>query len=385
MRSFVVRFLGGLLLTLALSSAALARPAQAATTWQVKVGGESADHALQAQAFLPSTITINQGDTIKWTMNADFVHTVTFLAGGPPLPEPIPSGEAGLLMLNPQNAFPVGGPTYDGTSFVGSGILDHKGANFSLTFPKAGTYSYRCMLHPGMAATVVVQPAGSASPMTQAQVDAQANAELYAKVSQAEQDLEGAQLTSKANPNGTTSDTVVTGVGGNQATVLRFLPVDLTVKAGDSVTWLGNDPHEIHTVTFYDPAGKVPDFVVPQPQPNGPPKLVLPHAAPEGDTEVDSQELYNSGILGPGQSYTFTFPKPGVYTYVCVIHSAQGMFGKVTVQAAGAAPSGAPQPAGLPRTSEGAQSAPLVPLVVGAFLLVLLGALILRRRAALIR
>jgi len=208
---------------------------------------------------------------------------------------------------------------------------------------------------------------------------------LYAKVSQAEQDLAGAQLTSKANPNGTTSYTVVTGVGSNQATVLRFLPVDLTVKAGDSVTWLGTDPHEIHTVTFYDPAGKVPEFVVPQPQPNGPPKLVLPHAAPEGDKQVDSQELYNSGILGPGQSYTFTFPKPGVYTYVCVIHAAQGMFGKVTVQAVGAAPSGAPRPAGLPRTSEGAQSAPLVPLVVGAFLLVLLGALILRRRAAQIR
>jgi plastocyanin len=174
-------------------------------------------------------------------------------------------------------------------------------------------------------------------------------------------------------------------VGGNQASVVRFLPVELTIKAGDSVSFPVNDPHEIHTVTLYDPAGPVPLFVDPKPQPNGPPKLIIPHGLPEGDTEVDSNELYNSGILGPGQSYTFTFPKPGVYTYVCVIHAPQGMFGKVTVQAAGAAASGAPRPAGLPRTSEGVQSGPLVPLVVGAFLLVLLGALILRRRAAQIR
>jgi plastocyanin len=384
MRSFVVRFLLGLFVALALRGPALARPTQAASTWQVLIGGESTDHALQAQAFLPSTITVNEGDTINWTMNADFSHTVSFLSGGPRPPDVMPS-DTGVL-FNPAIAFPSGGPSYDGTGFVNSGLLQGKRPSFALTFTKVGSYTYVCLLHPGMAATVVVQPAGSTYPMTQAQVDAQANAELYAKLSQAEQDLEGAQLASKANSNGTTNYTVVNGVGGNQATVVRFLPVDVTVKAGDSVTWLGTDPHEIHTVTFYDPAGKVPDFVVPQPQPNGPPKLVIPHGAPEGDREVDSQELYNSGILAPGQSYTFTFPKPGVHTYVCLVHASQGMFGKVTVQAAKAAPSGgASRPAGLPRTGEGAQSGPLVPLVVGAFLLVLLGALVLRRRAVQIR
>jgi plastocyanin len=227
-----------------------------------------------------------------------------------------------------------------------------------------------------MVGQVVVQAPGSAYPMTQAQVSAQGNAELYAKLGQANQDLQSAQLTSKANANGTTSYTVVNGAGGNQASVLRFLPVDLTVKAGDSVTWLGNDPLEIHSVTFYDPAGKVPEFIVPHPQPSGPPKLVLPHAAPENDTEVDSPDLYNSGILGPGQSYTFTFPKPGVYTYVCVVHAPQGMFGKVIVEAAG-------PPASLPRTAEGTAT-PWLLLLGVALLLIVLGALArgsaLRRR-----
>jgi plastocyanin len=373
----VVRLLAGMLLALAVCGGVWARPMQAATTWQVKIGGESADHALQAQAFLPTSITIDEGDTINWTMNAAFVHTVTFLSGGPVPPEPIPAGEDGLLMLNPQNAFPVGGPNYDGTGFVGSGIIDAKGKTFALTFTKAGTYSYACLLHPGMAAQVVVQAAGSAYPMTQAQVDAQANAEMYAKLGQANQQLQGAQLKSQANSDGTTTYTVNNGVGGNQSSVLRFLPVDVTVKAGDSIAFPVNDPHEIHTVTFYDPAGQVPPFLDPRPQPSGPPKLIIPHAMPQGGNRVeDPKTLYNSGIVVPGQSYTFTFPKPGVYTYVCVIHAPQGMFGKITVEAAGT-------PASLPRTGASVGDGSPLPLLGGALLLLLLGALtrgIWRRR-----
>ncbi|HEY3229624.1 MAG TPA: plastocyanin/azurin family copper-binding protein [Roseiflexaceae bacterium] len=366
MGSTVVRLLAGALLGLALYGDVLAAPLHDATAWQVGVGGESADHALQAQAFLPSTITIDEGDTIKWTTRADFVHTVSFTSGGPQ--PPVVTAEGNTVVQPAATAFPAGGPNYDGTGFVNSGLLEGKDKTFSLTFTKAGSYSYVCLLHPGMGGAVVVQPAGSAYPMTQAQVDTQANTELYAKLGQANQDLQSAKLTSKANANGTTNYTVVNGAGGNQASMLRFIPVDLTVKAGDSVTWLGNDPHEVHTVTFYDPAGKVPDFIVPQPQPSGPPKLVLPHAAPENDTEVDSQDLYNSGLLLPGQAYTFSFPKPGVYSYVCVVHAPQGMFGKITVEAAGA-------PASLPRTGTGVGGGSPLPLLGGALLLLLLGAL----------
>ena len=88
----VVRLLAGMLLALAVCGGVWARPTQAAMAWQVKIGGESADHALQAQGFFPTKITIDEGDTINWTMNAAFFHTVTFLSGNPPPPEPIPSG-----------------------------------------------------------------------------------------------------------------------------------------------------------------------------------------------------------------------------------------------------------------------------------------------------
>jgi len=369
----IVRLLFGMLLALAACSSAWAAggavPARDAATWHVGVGGESADHALQAQAFLPTQITINEGDTITWTTGAEFVHTVTFVSGGQ-VP-PVVTVEGGVVSQPAETAFPSGGPNYDGTGLVNSGLLEGKDKTFSLKFTKAGSYDYLCLLHPGMAGKVTVQAAGSAYPKTHEQVDAEGNAELYAKLAEANQFLQSAQLSSKANANGTTNYTVVNGAGGNQATVLRFLPVNLTVKPGDSVTWLGSDPAEIHTVTFYDPAGKVPDFIVPQPQPSGPPKLVLPHAAPEGDTEVDSNELYNSGVLPPNQPYTFTFPKPGVYSYVCVVHAPQGMFGTITVAAAGQPTT----PVSLPKTGSGGLESPLLPLLAGAIALILLGML----------
>src|SRR3954453_12240865 len=250
----VVRVLVGATLALVICGGALAAPAHAATTWHATVGGESADHALQAQAFLPTQITINQDDTITWTTGAEFVHTVTFLSEGAPPPVAAPEGN--IVIQPAATAFPSGGPSYDGTGFVNSGLLEGKGKTYSLTFTKAGTYGYFCLLHPGMVGQVVVQAAGSAYPLTQAQIDAQANAELYAKLGSANQDLQNSKLTSKPNTNGTTNYTVVNGAGGNQASVLRFVPVDLTVKAGDSVTWLGNDPHEVHSVTFYNSAGQ---------------------------------------------------------------------------------------------------------------------------------
>jgi plastocyanin len=368
----LVRLLLGALLALGIAGGALAaepgRPAQAGTTWNVKVGGSSQDQALQAQAFLPSRVTINEGDTINWIFQE--VHTVTFLSGAQPPALVTPSNEG--LLFTPAVAFPSGGPSYDGTGYVNSGVLPGPGgANFALTFAKAGTYDYLCLLHPGMVGQVVVQAPGSAYPATQAQIDAEANTEQYGKLAAANDLLNNAKVTSQAGANGATTYHVNNGVGGNQATVLRFLPVELRVRPGDSVTWTVNDPHEIHTVTFYDPSGKVPPFLDPQPQPAGPPKIFIRNAAPEGGTSVDDQGLYNSGILAPGQSYTFSFPKPGVYTYVCTIHAETGMFGKIIVE-------GPTTPASLPRTGAGADTLPLALLLASALALLLAGALVRR-------
>jgi plastocyanin len=68
----------------------------------------------------PQTLTVNVGDTVTWVNNGGDVHTVTG----------------------------------DGGSFD-SDDLKH-GASWSYTFTAPGTYTYYCVPHPWMTATVVV-------------------------------------------------------------------------------------------------------------------------------------------------------------------------------------------------------------------------------------
>ena len=70
-----------------------------------------------------------------------------------------------------------------------------------------------------------------------------------------------------------------------------FQPATVTVKAGQSVTWK-NGSKLTHTATGSG---------------------------------------FDSGSIGPGQSWTHTFSKAGTYPYVCVPHQAAGMKGTVVV------------------------------------------------------
>ena len=119
----------------------------------------------------------------------------------------------------------------------------------------------------------------------------------------------------------------------------RFLPGDITVDAGDSVTWQANSA-EIHTVTFF--AGGAPQSTVPPLDPTDPLQV-----APQGSDTMDGTSYYNSGLLTtlpaftplPAPvftSYSLTFPDAGTFTYYCLVHGVM-MRGVVHVQAAGAA------------------------------------------------
>ena len=58
-------------------------------TWYATVGAQSNDEGRQALAFLPNEIWIHAGDSIKWTFDADELHTVTFIPDTqPPQPRP---------------------------------------------------------------------------------------------------------------------------------------------------------------------------------------------------------------------------------------------------------------------------------------------------------
>lgn len=98
-----------------------------------------------------STVTIKVGDSITWHNESNNEpHTVTFGIAGQPFPTLDPFGPA------------IGGSAYDGSAITSSGVLPPvPGPNtYTLTFTKAGTYTYRCLIHDddsNMVGTVVVQ------------------------------------------------------------------------------------------------------------------------------------------------------------------------------------------------------------------------------------
>ena len=95
--------------------------------------------------------------------------------------------------------------------------------------------------------------------------------------------------------NNTSNDSTSSAVETDTVSIKNFAfsPVNISVKAGTKVTWTNNDS-AAHTVT-----------------------------------ETDGKTGPSSGNLANGDSYSFTFTKPGIYHYDCAIHP--NMTGTVTV------------------------------------------------------
>lgn len=92
------------------------------------------------------------------------------------------------------------------------------------------------------------------------------------------------------------SPAVGEGVKINTVSIVNmtFSPATISVKKGTTVTWTNNDT-EPHTVT------KVKGHIT----------------GPESDT------------LNPNETYSYTFDEPGIYDYLCTLHT--GMTGRVIV------------------------------------------------------
>ncbi len=93
---------------------------------------------------------------------------------------------------------------------------------------------------------------------------------------------------------------------GSDAGLLAFEPSNLTIKAGDTVTWVNNKmaPHNV----IFD-AAQVP-----------------------GGKEVADKLSQEQLTFSPGESYSSTFTEPGEYTYFCAPHRGAGMVGKIIVE-----------------------------------------------------
>jgi plastocyanin len=143
-------------------------------TWTVRAGTGTPTDA--NNGFVPDHLTIHVGDTVKWVSGGVLFHTVTFGIDPlkTPLLVPVATGPRGpVLALNPAIGTPVmppggiysGGVANSGVELQGNYVnlpgQRYWKAPFALTFSKAGTYTYYCMIHaPAMKGTITVLPAG---------------------------------------------------------------------------------------------------------------------------------------------------------------------------------------------------------------------------------
>ena len=226
---------------------------------------------------------------------------------------------------NPAAVAPSGGPDYDGTGIANSGLLT-LGNTYKLGFTKAGSYSFLCLVHAGMAGTVHVQPAGSAYPKTQAQVDRAAHVTANRLLADGRA-LRGRTL-GATHASGRTQATLGTGASlgaDGSLAIMRFLPSRIVIHAGGTVEWTNRDPETPHTVTF----GEEP--------PGGPFGAFAPSGAavPGHATLTSPDEDANSGFVGAGlpfgTTFSATFTAPGSYHFICALHDELGMTGTVVV------------------------------------------------------
>ncbi|HZP26749.1 MAG TPA: plastocyanin/azurin family copper-binding protein [Dehalococcoidia bacterium] len=342
------------------------RQAQAATTLNVTAGFGSGTVA--ANAYGPGAPTIVVGDSIKWTVGSDEVHSVTFGSnpgGGPPANWPVagftapPPGPPGPVSLGPV--------TYTGTEFLNTGLMS-KGSTATVTFNTAGTFNYFCVIHSGMTGVVNVVASGSAT--TQAQADSAAastSSLLLGQVSALRQSTLNSAV-GVAQPDGTTRwdiwangvnpPAAMPGGGTGYLELLEFIPPNLAIKAGDTVHWRATAPH---TVTFLAPGQDVDALEAQYGGPTG-----VPAAKPS--SSYDGKSFYNSGplTLGPTapKDFSLTFPTQGTFQYLCLFHEESGQIGYITV---GASATRLPSTGGAPiQTGSGGSSVPWLVLLAGA-------------------
>lgn len=346
-----------------------------------------AGHNFEYTDFFPRDgVTIHTGDVVDfgWASTPDGFHTATVLKSGEtpndawttvyPFAQPDADDGAGALQLNPKigpsNPPPGSGApgacgdaatpcAYDGTTDVNSGPNGTDGAShfFVQVNAAAGTtINYVCLIHPGMAGSLsVADPATTSSTVSDVSAAAQSQADADTSAALAKEASVN-NSSSATNADGTHTITMTAGTAVPHVEIAEMLPNNVQIAAGDTVTWATSTIADPHTVTF--PQGDDPstepipsvcegagstdgpfDPAAPGP-PCGDPTKFETHLipAPSGGTVISSTTtVATSGIIGSPpapfpNSYSFSFPNSGTFSYMCRIHDH--MTGTVTVLAA---------------------------------------------------
>jgi plastocyanin len=102
-----------------------------------------------------------------------------------------------------------------------------------------------------------------------------------------------------------------------------FFPNEMWVLAGDSIQWTFAPKNEIHTVTFLMPNQVRPLATPPVGPPAGTPVVGLPTACGPYTTPQSYTGLncVSSNPVNGGATFTVTFPNPGNFKLVCLVHT----------------------------------------------------------------
>ena len=296
-----------------------------AETWKLAVGAQSYDKARQALAFLPNEVWIHAGDTITWTVNAEEIHTITFLT----------AAQVRLPFSLGCPGFSFGVASFDGSTCVSTPPMV-KGQTFSVIFPAAGNYKLVCLVHADMTGAVHVVDPSAPLPHGQTFYDEQAARQVQNLLSSALADIGHLH---PGFPNSVavgTGETVSIGGGHQTVSVLRFMDHAAAIHVGDTVEWTSDDPSTPHTITFgTEPANPIPPACACTVDPDG----VL-HAVISSPTD----SVHSGFIVAAAQDriglpqtpigntrFRITFTAAGTYPYICALHDGLGMTGRITV------------------------------------------------------
>ncbi len=359
---------------LALTSVlALALPAAAqAATKIVYMGAPPKDqkkfnqpYGTDVVDFFPSNVTIVAGDSVKFDLVA--FHNVDIPPkGGKMIDQLVQTGPVTNALDAAGNKFwysDTGAPnfafapelqnqdnglghryTYTGAKRVISHIPLNTAHPFQklkpmvVKFPKAGTITYFCDLHPGMKGTVTVLKKGSKAP-TAAQDKKTLNKQVASE-------LKVAKTLKKAS---VPANTMYVGYAGDHGKVeyFNFLPNSLTVPVGTTVTFkMSPGSFETHTATtgpgdyLVDPTsyiGAIADsFNLSQFDPRGVYPSEQLGTIGQLTPTLHGNGFWNSGAMDtvnstlPADSAKVTFAAPGTYKFACLVHPV--MRGTVVVR-----------------------------------------------------
>jgi plastocyanin len=333
-------------------------PAAGAATYVVQAGetGRKGVPELRTQnRFMPNVVQVHVGDKVTFMNGVAAPHTATFLGGRPYdskfFVQPDPAGSVvenlidadgtpfwfnGLprFIFDVSAAAPAGGKAVNSrTKYVSTGFLPQgpKAKGVTLTFPKAGSYTYVCLLHAGMVGKINVKPKAAKVPTVAAVARAarKAEADGWAKAK--------AVLKAPAPANTIISGTAVR-LGGGDVNDFAIKPAKLTVPVGTTVTVRTDSNTEPHTLGFGPK-----EFIEPLVKANN----LFPEG-PGSPNNVPAYDVYGSenpatlvgGVYtwdGTGflalpatdaspltkqlvRSHKLTFTAPGTYEALCLLH-----------------------------------------------------------------